>query len=734
MAKRLPAAKDRAVISTVGGLRAQVPPEQDAKVKAFLRLARDRFRTASDAESKLREEQLYDKKFYASEQWEPQHLALRAASNRPCLTINHLPGISRQITNPIRSQWPSMKASPVDSDADVETADVATGFIRHIERSSNAEDAYVTCFEDVVRIGTGFLRLTTEFESETWDDRAWNQVLKIKRVRNRFAVFCDPSAEELDGRDMRYAFIVQDLSREEYAARYGEDARASFETWLTGTGAETSDWSPIGKVRIAHYYYVDEAQHDIVLVQYETDEGVQRATWLKATLDDFKKKQPDLPIEVLRRRTVLTRTVKVALISGCEILEGNADKTEGREWPGPWIPVIRINGDEIDIEGTVDYRGIVRDARGPSRMINFWASSIAEAVGTAPKAPYIVEAGQIVGLEEFWNHLNDRVTPYLPYKGRAIDGRLLPPPQRVTGEPPIQAMVAGHALAESQLRSVTAMYEDVLGEQGNERSGKAILARQNRGDIGASHFRSNFMRGLRFLAEQILAVGPRIYDVERIIRIVGKDGTEKKVMLHRGEAPETADQRGLVGIYDLSATKYDIVVEAVPSFQTRREESVSAMVEMIRAFPQAFPVIGDLLVGNMDWPGAKELAARLKVLLPPGVQQSPSSNVPPEVMAQMQQMGQQLQQLHRAYQQAQMLIQTEAQKLAATANMKQMELESRERVAAMQAQTEMVIAQAKIEQERAGTLLKAEVERITRMLELQQRPAAGGEDEGGLNG
>jgi hypothetical protein len=60
------------------------------------------------------------------------------------------------------------------------------------------------------------------------------------------------------------------------------------------------------------------------------------------------------------------------------------------------------------------------------------------------------------------------------------------------------------------------------------------------------------------------------------------------------------------------------------------------MMEFIRVFPQAAPLIGDLLAKNLDWPGAEQVAERLKAMLPPQA----AGKVNPMVM-QLQQMLQQ---------------------------------------------------------------------------------------------
>ena len=46
------------------------------------------------------------------------------------------------------------------------------------------------------------------------------------------------------------------------------------------------------------------------------------------------------------------------------------------------------------------------------------------------------------------------------------------------------------------------------------------------------------------------------------------------------------------------------------------------MMGVIQAVPNLFPLVGDLLVKNMDWPGADDIAKRLKKTLPPNLQES----------------------------------------------------------------------------------------------------------------
>jgi hypothetical protein len=60
------------------------------------------------------------------------------------------------------------------------------------------------------------------------------------------------------------------------------------------------------------------------------------------------------------------------------------------------------------------------------------------------------------------------------------------------------------------------------------------------------------------------------------------------------------------------------------------------MMEMVRAYPAVAPLIMDLLVKNLDWPGADEIAERLTKMLPPQLQgESPEAQQAQQQMKEM---------------------------------------------------------------------------------------------------
>jgi hypothetical protein len=117
-------------------LKAVATPEKektDSDEQDLLEQARKRFALAVEAESENRKEALEDMRFRSGDQWPAEIRNAREQDRRPCLTINRLPQFSRQIINDIRQNRPSIKVNPVDDQADVETAKIQQGIIRHIE-------------------------------------------------------------------------------------------------------------------------------------------------------------------------------------------------------------------------------------------------------------------------------------------------------------------------------------------------------------------------------------------------------------------------------------------------------------------------------------------------------------------------------------------------------------------------------------------------------------------------
>jgi hypothetical protein len=650
--------QDYTGIAAAGAVAEGGKPKKSAS--DILATARARLDLAVSALSESREDEIDDLRFYAGSpdnqwQWPADVLATRGAvqgqtiNARPCLTINKLPQHVRQVTNDQRQNRPGAKVIPVDDNADVEVADVFNGMIRHIEYISDADVAYDTACENQVAYGEGYIRLLTEY----CDDATFDQDIKIGRIRNSFSVYMDPLIQDPTGADAKWCFVTEDIPKAEFERMY-PDAAPITTLQSLGVGDQSiSNWLNEDTIRIADYYYIDYDRATLNLYpgNMTAFAGTPEDKQLRAIYGKPKRsRESDRP------------KVKYCKINGYEILEEH-------EWAGKWIPIVRIVGNEFEVDGRLYVSGLVRNAKDAQRMYNYWVSQEAEMLALAPKAPFIGYGGQFEGYEDKWKTANTNNWPYLEVNPDVTDGQgaVLPLPARA--QPPMASsgLLQAKAGSAEDIKATTGQYNASLGMGSNERSGRAILARQREGDVGTYHYGDNLARGVRHIARQLVDLIPKIYDTQRIARIIGEDGETKMVKINPDQ-PEPVnrivDERGVVieKIYNPGVGKYDVVAITGPGYATKRQEALEAMAQLLQGNPQLWAVAGDLFVKNMDWPGAQEMSKRFAKTIDPKILAEDDKS--PELQAaeqQIQAMGAEMDQMHSMLQNVSKSIEVQEQ-------------------------------------------------------------------------
>ena len=638
--------QDPTGINKAGQVSARGGPQGDpADHRDTLDEMRSRYTMAIAAYSDSREDELDDLRFMAGSpdnqwQWPADVLATRGAvqgqtiNARPCLTINKLPQHVRQVTNEQRQNRPSGKVIPADDKADVEVAAIYDGMVRHIEYMSDADVAYDTACENQVTYGEGYIRILTEY----CDEDSFDQDLRIGRVRNSFSVYMDPMSQDPTGADAEWCFITQDITKAEYEREYPDAAPLS-SILASGVGDQyLSQWLTEDTIRIAEYFYYKH--EDATLNLYPGNQS-----FFDGSPED--KQMKEMGLKPIKSRRVDRKKVMWMKTNGFESLEE-------REWAGKWIPVVRVIGNEFEVEGQIYISGLVRNAKDAQRMYNYWTSQEAEMLALAPKAPFIGYGGQFEGYEMQWKTANTTNWPYLEVNPDVTDGMgaVLPLPQRAAPPLPQTGLIQAKMGASDDIKSTTGQYDSSLGATSNERSGRAILAREKQGDTGTYHYVDNLARAIRHITRQLVDMIPKIYDTERIARIVGLDGEVDMVKINPQQPNPVNEIRdmntGIVieKIYNPGVGRYDVVVTTGPSYMTKRQEAMDAMSQILQGNPQLWSVAGDLFVKNMDWPGSEELAARLAKTIDPKLLEDGDKD--PALQAaeqQMQAMGAELDQM-----------------------------------------------------------------------------------------
>jgi hypothetical protein len=664
--------------------------------REFLDTATRRLQREIDADDHNRQAAIEDLKFLNGDQWDAAEEARRRLRGRPCLRTNELPKYVNQVVGDMRHNRARVKVRPVDSSGDVHIAKVRSGLIASIEYSSNAEAIYDYAGEMAVSCGYGAWRVLTRYSEEN----PFLQEVYLERIRNPFLVYMDSSAKSEVYADAKYGFVLEKVTPEEFEERFpGKEPPG--DPVKTGKGVGQEAWYAQGAFFIADYYVIEREKKTVCLMgdgqlldkaeaerltnewragqaadgqeaetalaaamapgapsPHEAPDAAGRSAAAQGAVPPFEPFPPLPPsLTIAGERTVEMPRVRWYAITANQVLDGPKDV------PGRYIPIIVVKGPERNIEGKTHVRSLIRDAKDPQRLLNFWVTDSAEIVDMIPKAPWIGTARQFEGYENDYAAANAENFPFLKYN---ID-QGAPPPQRVAVSGVPVAVFEQIGQAKQAIKDTIGMFAADIGDRGPELSGKAILQRQKPGDVATFAFIDNLARSIAHSGRVINEMIPQVYDTERDVRIRNADETEEfapvnttagRIMealaadgrrypgLDREALARLAARRGAGAKYnDLTVGKYDVVVTTGPSYSTQRQEAAQSLERLVAAFPQVMTVAGDLIYKFQDFLGAEEIAERIERTMPPalvppkeGAPQRPPQPPPPQMQVKMMEM------------------------------------------------------------------------------------------------
>ena len=609
----------------------------------IVREAKKRHAAAMEWESEFRARFTEDLRFANGDpdnrwQWPEEVYKLRVSptSSQPCLTINKVRQHNLQIINDAKQNKPGVIIRPVSDDASYDAAQVYQGIVRHIEYISSAEQAYDTATSFQVQAGVGYWRVLTDYA----DADSFDQEIYIRRIPNPLNVVLDPDIAEVDGSDARFGFVWEDMPRDEYQARYGDD-----DEYGTDEGAIDGDhWSGKDHVRVAEYWRKRIVKDKLIMFTDERgDQTFARKSRMGPEVWSMVKAQPNAKV----------RDVEEPIIEWFRIC-GSTIKDRG-EWAGIYIPIVRVIGEETIIDGKLDRKGHTRAMKDAQRMYNYYSSAATEHIALQTKTPYMASVEAIEGYEEYYARANTGNLAYLPHRAFDESGRPLPQPQKIP--PPVMApaFMSGLQITQNEMMMASGQYQAQMGQNENAKSGVAINARQRQGDNATYHFIDGLAVAIRFTGKILIDLIPKVYDTKRVIHIIADDGEKQQVQVDpTAKEPFQAGDKdrgeSVAAIFNPNIGKYEVQSDIGPSYATKRQEAFNAMTQIISQNKELATVIGDLLFKNADFPGAQAIAERLQRMVPP---QALGDKNDPQVM-----------QLQGQLQQAQSVLQEMVKKLA----------------------------------------------------------------------
>ena len=689
------------------------------ELNELLEAGKERFNKSMEAWSKVRQNALDDLKFYKGDQWASDLQRVGAVRKEPTLTVNRLPNFVKQVENELRKQEISINVYPTDEVGSEETAQVFAGLIRDIERKSYAPSAYIHAAGECGAMvpGFGFLKLETQWSG----DRGFQQDILIKSPADPFKVIPDGDALEPDGSDASCWFEFEDYSVDAYCKAFPGSKMASAD--LTVVGSTMSSWVGANGIRVVKYWYKEEEEAIEYLMEdgttvinkgwYDPNEEEAERDKARSPMgpdEDETELASDLGLEapslrditgsdmaaVLRTRHILSTKVKWCIFNGVEVLEHG-------EWADSEFPFVSIYGPSLIVDGERDIRGLVRHAKDSQKMLNFMASSAVRRLGSANKAPWVVDIKSIKGYEQQWKTANTENWSMLPYNSIDPDNpqRQLPPPQRADQTGQINDLLAAAAKFENDLKATVGIYDAGLGATPNDQSGVAIKTLAQQGQNSNYHFSDALSRGIQRLGYLLIRLIPKVYDTPRVVRTIGDDGAEKLVRIN-----QVFNQNGEQKMHNLAEGNYGVAVSAGPAYASRKAQSLEQVIKLVGADPAILPFVQDLIVGEMDFDKASVIQERLRKVLamkfPQLLENDDQVKVPPQVQAVLAQQTQMVQALSQELEQTHLLLQQLQTEKATKVLDHQQELA----VINAKTQSELLLEKVRLEREQAIEMMR----------------------------
>lgn len=555
-------------------------PEGFDTVEDFLQDMREEYQLDYDFDKDNRDNALEDKLFTAGQQWDP--IVLEQRKGLPCLVINSVPQFIAQLVGDWRESKRGVKVLPTE-EGDKDLSDVRADLIRSVETQSRADRVYDNAFESAVQCGDGAFRVAVEYAK----DDVFDQDIFIRPIDDALSVVWDRLSVDPTGRDARHCFVDDLIPAKDFERKW-PDAKPSELSNREYSQMVSERWIESDGVRVTEYWRLID--RDRLLVLFE--DGSVR--FVDENLDELVSKHGN-PV---KSRVAPCTYAQMHLVTGFDILSGPYEYRLTR------LPIIRMSGRVVNVAGQRIRYGIVRFMKDSVRLRNFHRSVAAEQLGYAPKAQWIATESAVEGYEDELRKAHLSRDPLIKVSDDAIIGQNI---QRLD-PPKWQAALHQEAEANVQdMKDVTGIHDASLGIRSNETSGRAINARQREGDIAAITYYDNGNAAVLEAGDVMNQLISQIYDGTRIIRVIGEDEKTKFLKINDPSDPRSPD---------LSVGRYDVALATGASYTTRRVEAAQAMMDAVQVWPQLLQVAGDLVAKAQDWPGADDLAERLKKTIP----------------------------------------------------------------------------------------------------------------------
>ena len=578
-----------------------------------------------------------DMNFTLRDQWTAVERSEFTRLFKPAMTDNKLYDPVKKIIGEQRRNKPDLIVRSLTGKASQEQIDLRADLLRTIAYQSQNDLVYQAAFKSALLMGFGAFQICIDYESP----RSFNKIIRYDTINDASRCSFDPKALKPHKGDGDWCSRDYLFGRKEFFATYPYitnptsfmDAGQQLDfTWMTKDSIMVcdyfrKDWYPI------KMYLVSIGNNQTMSVDEFQWEKMQKKlkTMLDVTEDAEVAKivMRNMPRVISERQSQDYQIMHYRLIRN-QIIDFSV-------WPSRQLPIIFVDGDSYFIEGRQYTRSFIHEARDMQKLLNYARSELAAELKNRRREQWIGTPDNIIGQEQMWRN------PELQ------TGILMAKPDPKTGQMPtkMNAWEVSQALFEAA-QATTQDIREILGFsetdilQGRDMSGKARRERKTEGAMSSYVYTNNL--------EQAMEQGGRVVN-DLLPHIIGENERTMQVSRKNGQTDMVTFNKKLpngdIENY-LEDGEFDVEIAVGPSYAVQKEIALEMFAETIKAYPQAFPLVADLWVENLDIQKAQILKERFKSMVPPeilakeeGKPMPPPKPNPQEQMVQMEMMAKQ---------------------------------------------------------------------------------------------
>lgn len=504
--------------------------------------------------------------------------------------------------------------SPDDDKTTDSDADILNGLYRKDFRRNNGVVAIDNAVLEVMGAGTGAFHIATEYvDKESVDDDRMRVV--FRPIHNAYSMVAwDSTAKRIDKADAKRCTVVHEYSKDAFMREYPDlplssavrpNDRRLF-NWTTKTGVYVAERYEIKKEKAIAYIFQNP-------LTGKTENLTSKRNEERETIAEAKRQG----MELSRKKEIERQYVVKSIFYGDGFIKKNV------RIQGKYIPIIPLYGYRAYIDGAEFFHGLVRKRMDAQRLFNMEVSLVAENAATANKRIPLFTEEQMERVKNLWATDISKKNYLLadPVYDKQGNIQHLGP----TGylEPPVM---------DENTRSLIELTSNFIGTGTGgspqdtidpDASGKAINAILKRVDLNVQPIIENIATGLKWAGEVYRAIAADIHTQHGKARVLAEDGTESMVtLMELSMDTETGEP---TTINDLSKGRFEVVIDTGPAYETKREETVETLKDILSSLDPNHPyysaVLG-LLIENLDGPGIDDLRDYVKRdLLIKGVKQ-----------------------------------------------------------------------------------------------------------------